>query len=246
MLEFSGDDSYIAELQRKDAKEKLSGVSAKRIRYTLSKLSVFAVMITLIFTASAVTLGALADADKIPYGKEMLFGVSVGEYEVVYTAAEGGTLIGEASQTVKQGEDTSRVRAVADDGWVFARWDDGGRSPERYESGVERNITLTAIFEKLDKNDSAANDEDFADDTPSGSKEEAGGGSDGDDGDDTAQGNDGQGGGKWEDKNKFIDGATYYKDYLELFRQYAMGIFETDKDIPPELIEFFETYYSGI
>ena len=101
-------------------------------------------------------------------------------------------------------------------------------------------------FEKIDENDSAANDEDFADDTPSGSKEESGGGSNGDDGDDTAQGNDGQGGGKWEDKNKFIDGATYYKDYLELFRQYAMGIFETDKDIHPELIEFFETYYSGI
>ena len=53
-------------------------------------------------------------------------------------------------------------------------------------------------------------------------------------------------GGKWEDSNQFIDGKTYYKDQLDMYYQYAMEIFEQTGEIPPELREFFETYYDSI
>lgn len=57
----------------------------------------------------------------------------------------------------------------------------------------------------------------------------------------------GQGaGGKWEDSNQFIDGNTYYRDYLEYYYQYAIQIFEENGEIPPELREFFETYFDSI
>lgn len=57
----------------------------------------------------------------------------------------------------------------------------------------------------------------------------------------------GQGaGGKWEDSNQFIDGNTYYRDYLEYYYQYALEVFEANGEIPPELREFFETYFDSI
>ena len=60
---------------------------------------------------------------------------------------------------------------------------------------------------------------------------------------------DGQGvgaGGKWEDSNQFLDGKTYYKDYLDMYYQVAQQIFEENGEIPPELREFFELYYDSI
>ena len=60
---------------------------------------------------------------------------------------------------------------------------------------------------------------------------------------------DGQGlgaGGKWEDSNQFIDGKTYYRDHLEMYYEMAQQIFEENGEIPPELREFFETYFDSI
>lgn len=60
---------------------------------------------------------------------------------------------------------------------------------------------------------------------------------------------DGQGagaGGKWQESNQFIDGQTYYKEYLEMYYQYALEIFEENGEIPPELREFYEAYIESI
>lgn len=57
----------------------------------------------------------------------------------------------------------------------------------------------------------------------------------------------GQGaGGKWDDSNTFLDGQTYYREWLELYYQNALEIFEENGEIPPELREFFEAYYDSI
>ena len=57
----------------------------------------------------------------------------------------------------------------------------------------------------------------------------------------------GQGaGGRWEDSNQFLDGATYYRDYLEMYYEMAMEILEENGEIPPEMWEFFEAYFNGI
>lgn len=57
----------------------------------------------------------------------------------------------------------------------------------------------------------------------------------------------GQGaGGKWDDANQFLDGSTYYGDHKEEYYAMAQQIFEENGEIPPEMREFFENYFSGI
>ena len=57
----------------------------------------------------------------------------------------------------------------------------------------------------------------------------------------------GQGaGGKWDDSNTFLDGETYYREWLEYYYQTALDVFEENGEIPPELREFFEAYYDSI
>ena len=64
---------------------------------------------------------------------------------------------------------------------------------------------------------------------------------------DGGEGEGGQGSsGKWNDSNQFIDGNTYYRDYLEMYYELAQDIFSADGSIPPEFIEFFESYYNSI
>ena len=61
------------------------------------------------------------------------------------------------------------------------------------------------------------------------------------------QGEGGQGSsGKWNDSNQFLDGNTYYRDYLDMYYEMAQEIFAEDGSIPPELLEFFEKYYDSI
>ena len=125
--------------------------------------------------------------------------------------------------------------------------DDGETSPERNETGVNSDMLIKAVFEKIESSAPEDDDSDAADDLPVGSVDEESGGDNSDElGGEEVKG-DGEGGGaKWQDKNQFIDGATYYRDYLEFYYQYATGIFDSETDIPPEMIEFFETYFSGI
>ena len=248
MLELREDESFMADMQRRDARKSLDNAPAKIIRFNLSKTSLMLVSALILVSISLTVLGGLAKLGKIPYGKN-IFGSDDGMFDVVYATDEGGIILGNANQSVSPGENTSAVLAIPSNGWIFVGWDDGGRSPQRYETEVEGDMIITAVFEKIDKNETDPEDEsDFADDIPFGSSssESGGGSSDNEGGDNPEEGGDGQGGGKWQDKNQFIDGATYYRDYLELYYQYAMEIFDSNGEIPPELIEFFETYFSGI
>ncbi len=119
-------------------------------------------------------------------------------------------------------------------------------------------------------NGSQSSEGDKADDLPQGSSANAEGdqnGAEGSDGDASGSKGDAEGGqgagneeegegkgdgkgqgagGKWEDSNQFIDGSTYYRDYLEYYYEYAMSIFEENGEIPPEFREFFEAYFNSI
>ena len=249
MLELERDESYIASLQRSDASDKLGAFDAKSIRYTFPIAALIVAAVSLVFSTGFTTLGALAGADLIPYGIEIINPDSgIGTFKIVYEAKEGGSIFGESEQSVEKGTDTSPVLAVADEGWIFVRWDDGGVSPERFEEGVTESATIKAVFERIDKDADGTDEEDRADDLPFGSANEESGGGDSDQvgGENPDSGDSNQGGGKWQDKNQFIDGATYYRDYLDLYYQYAKNIFESDTDIPEDIIEFFEIYFGGI
>lgn len=247
MVEFSGDSSHMAELQRADAMTNLENVPVKRVRVHISAASAAIVSALFVLSLSLSMLGVLSQAGNIPYGMDMFAQGTDGTFEVVYTSGEGGRILGEMQQSVSHGDPTTVVRAVAEDGWIFVGWDDGEASPERSETSVSSDMLIKAVFEKIDNSDPDDDDSDEADDLPFGSVDEESGGSNSDElGGEEVKG-DGQGGGaKWQDRNQFIDGATYYRDYLEFYYQYATGIFDSETDIPPEIIEFFETYFSGI
>ena len=248
MLELENDESVVATVQRNDAQKRLKGVSPESIKFNISVLATVISSVAVVLSLTLSVLGILAGAGSIPYGKDMFGGGAVGSFEMIYEAGEGGTLRGETRQTVKEGENASSVRAVADDGWMFVRWDDGGTIPERIDLNITESKLIKAVFEKIEGVDTADDDKDAADDLPvANATEESGGGDSDEDGGETPKNDgEGQGGGKWQDRNQFIDGATYYRDYLELYYQYATGIFDENTEIPPELIEFFETYFSGI
>ena len=63
-----------------------------------------------------------------------------------YTATEGGTLSGEATQKVTYGSDGSPVTAVANSNYRFMGWNDGGNEASRTETNVTANQTYEAQF----------------------------------------------------------------------------------------------------
>lgn len=68
------------------------------------------------------------------------------EYTVAYTHSAGGTIAGEASQTVEHGADAKEVKAVSDAGYHFVRWSDGLTDNPRTDRGVTRSIAVEAVF----------------------------------------------------------------------------------------------------
>lgn len=67
-------------------------------------------------------------------------------YTLDYIAGANGSIDGLASQTINQGEDGDEVCAVADAGYIFENWDDGGNEACRTETNVTSNQTYTATF----------------------------------------------------------------------------------------------------
>ena len=72
-------------------------------------------------------------------------------YLLEYSAGEGGTLEGKTSQYVVNGRSASQVVATPEEGYEFVRWSDGVTTAERTDSAVAGDITVTAIFEEIDK-----------------------------------------------------------------------------------------------
>ena len=283
MLELKEDDSYIATIQRENARESITHIEGRKIKIRIPKVIVCLVIIAAVFGSSMTTVKGLADNGEIPSFDEIIEDDPYANYiAVTYMVDEGGYIEGETDQLVEPGGSTTPVIAVADDGWVFAGWDDGYSELERSETNVTQDLYFVAIFEEIGESEGGAEGDgeggnngsqkaegDQAEDLPaegganadsdqngaqgsegdgSGSK----GDSDGGQGSSDEQGEgkgDGKGqgaGGKWDDSNTFLDGQTYYREWLELYYQNALDIFEQNGEIPPELREFFEAYYDSI
>lgn len=74
---------------------------------------------------------------------------TVKTYSVTYSVIEGGTINGNANQTVKEGENGTEVTAVPNEGYVFVKWSDSVSEATRQEKSVTVDISVTAVFEKL-------------------------------------------------------------------------------------------------
>ena len=204
MLELKGDDSYIAELQRENARVHLAKVSHRKIRFRFSKVVVIILAVAFIFASSMTTVVGLAESDIIPPGDELVNPEDPFENHIAisYMVDEGGEIEGEADQLVAPGESTTPVVAVAEDGWVFVGWDDGLEDPERFEENVSTDMIYFAIFEEIGDSDGGEGGEggnpgesgntegDSADDVPEGGSANVESDNTGDAGDE----GDGQGG----------------------------------------------------
>ena len=283
MLEFEHDDSYIASVQRENAKASISLIEGRKIKIRIPKVVVCLVVVAAVLGSTMTTVKGLSDSGEIPSFDEIIEDDPYANHiAVTYAVDEGGYIDGETDQLVEPGSSTTPVIAVAEDGWVFVGWDDGYSDLERFETNVTQDLYFVAIFEEIGESEGGADGDgeggkdgsqnaegDQAEDLPadgganadsdqngaqgsegdgSGSK----GDSDGGKGSSEEQGEgkgDGKGqgaGGKWDDSNTFIDGETYYREWLELYYQNALEIFEQNGEIPPELREFFEAYYDSI
>ena len=180
MMELQGDDSYIATLQRENAKQHLQDVASRKLRFRLSRAMIALVIVGALMGGSMSTVVVLAEGDMIPSGSDIIRPDDpfANHIAVTFVADEGGEIEGEADQLVLPGEDAMPVVAVPEDGWMFVGWDDGGTSPERWEKGITEEIFLTALFEPIEEGEGDAD----------GSEENGGGGQEGDQAEDLPAG----------------------------------------------------------
>lgn len=70
-------------------------------------------------------------------------------YDVVYSATEGGSLIGKTQQSVLLGSNAEGVTARPNPYYRFVEWSDGYESAYRTDKNVHEDINVTAIFDLM-------------------------------------------------------------------------------------------------
>ncbi|MBR7067058.1 MAG: leucine-rich repeat domain-containing protein, partial [Bacteroidales bacterium] len=78
-------------------------------------------------------------------------------YTLSYTAGEGGSISGQATQTVKHGQSGIEVEAVPNAGYRFVKWSDGLTTAKRTDSNVQEDMSVTAEFEKDSSDEGGSN-----------------------------------------------------------------------------------------
>ena len=220
MVEMDGQDSYMATIQREDARASLRAIEKQQIRIEISKRIVAFALSLFVLGTGTITLNYLVKQGLIK-GLDDIIEEEFTDYVTVsYEAEDGGTIDGDDVQDIVKGGDTTIVTAVADEGFLFKSWSDGYTNPTRYDQKIDEDIVITAIFVALedeegdDSQENGNGDGDQRGENGSGSQEE---------GDGNAQSPpDGQfnpnataGGGQREPNNQVIDGNTFYRDVLK-------------------------------
>ena len=223
MVEYQNDDSYMAHVQREDAKKKLASIDKSQIKIKISKAILVSSVVFAILGTSMITVNALSDYDIIPNGNELINSLMKEAtkvyYSVTYVAEEGGIIEGDEDQLVEGGTDAETVTAVADEGYAFTRWSDGLTTPTRTDTAVSADATYYAEFEKVedpgDGEDEGDGDEP-TDAPPQDGDGEQQPGESGDPNPDAVEG-----GGKYQPNNQIIDGVTFYRDIIKLYQETA-------------------------
>lgn len=252
MDEFMGDDSFIAQKQREDAKIKLSGMNAGLIKFVFSRALLIGLGVFAVMGAGMTTVTSLSDEGIILSGKEvveLIIPEEEVEYVTVsYVADEGGLIEGDEVQILEKGGNATEVIAVAEDGWAFVEWSDGVTDPYRSDYRIGEDKEFVAVFGQLGDGDGQGDGDGDGD-----------GDSDGDgqpgDGDKPAKSdepsdpdappNNGANG-SYTENNMVLDGDTYYRDVFEEYYNQAMEYLAQGEDIPEELRTLIQTYFDVI
>lgn len=246
MTELENDSSYMAMRQREDAKSALSGVDAKSIKFGFSRKAIIIVSVLAAFAVAMTCISALSARGRIAGAKDFFDDLLPGGVpdflELNYVVEGGGSIEGEEAQIVSYGENGTPVLAVADDGWVFAGWNDGYPEPYREDYLITENTTFTAVFEQM-PDDQEENPSDSPDQPEENPEEQETPPPEANDDPDDNDNSDNQ---QYGDNNSIIDGNTYYRDKYEEYLQRAMEMLENGEDLPAELRELLEAYYNII
>ena len=146
MVEMDGQDSYMATIQREDARASLQTIATKQIKFEISNRIIALALSLFVICSGMVTVNGLT---KIGYirGFDEIVEDEFTEYVTVsYEAEDGGTIDGDDVQDIVKGGDTTMVTAVADEGFLFKEWSDGYTNPSRLDQKVDDDITISAVF----------------------------------------------------------------------------------------------------
>jgi hypothetical protein len=251
MVEYEGDASCVAELQRRDAAEKLATVKPEEIKLRVPKWIFIVLAVAFVLGAGMSTVNVLSIAGIFPSWDDFIEVIvpepEVLPFNVMYMVEEGGIIVGDEFQAVYPGERTTEVIAVADDGYAFMGWDDGGKRPTRSDANITEDVVFTAIFAPLGDNgfpmDGDGEPADIGDqpgDQP-GDKEGEG------EGEGKKPGNNkGGAGGEYLPSNQVIDGETYYGGIFEEYQDKVMADMTENLEMSAETKDFVKKYFDII
>lgn len=267
MMELENDDSYIAMRQREDAKEHLSRVDKKQLKFRIPKAVIAMVAAFAVFGTGMTVVAELSANDTIRSGLDLIDpdrnDPMLNYIAVSYIAENGGTIEGNEEQLILIGEDAEAVTAVADDGWMFVAWDDGSEDPGRADTAITEEVVYTALFERIGEGDGEGDGEGEGEgqgegDQPSDQPGEGEGEGQGEEGNGEGEGEgegEGQGegegegkgaSGQYEESNQVIDNSTYYRSVYDYYYDMAMEYVENGEEVPPEIAEIIQKYFGSI
>ena len=247
MVEYEADSSFIAELQRKDAKEQLRKLSSKKVKIKIPTKILAILAITAFLGSGMTTVSTLSDYGIILGGDDLLDEILPEEkityVLVTYEAEAGGSIEGEEDQLIPIGSSTETVVAVPDDGWTFVEWDDGYKKPARSDKRIGEDRIYVATFAPLDgdgepsdngSESDSENDSGKPQEKPESDEQKPQEGNDEQPSDEQMKDENNKptnlGGGKYEEVNQIIDGETYYKEVLEEYKQMLRERLEKEGD----------------
>lgn len=232
MTQLEGDDSYIAQRQREDAMAALKTVNDSLIKVAISIPLIVAMAVTCLLGIGATTASALMyenggvigvveenNANKANENEtyfEVRYGVAFYDFSTYRLVSdEGGMIDGDFFQVVANGASADPVMAIAEDGYVFAGWDDGYEEPYRQDMDIRENMVFVAMFVEMQDGDGDGEGEGEGsgegDDIAPGEMGEGESNSNSNNGNNNSGDGDGEGAsGATVPGNQVIDGNTYY------------------------------------
>ena len=246
MVEFEKDDSVMARLQREDAKAQLEKIKPSSMKMRITRSLTLHLLITAVIYALLLALTIFSASGIIPGGDELIEDAVEEAREVyvsvTYEVEDGGYIEGEADQLILLGTDAEPVVAVAEEGYVFVEWEDGRSRPDRADTKVTEDVVYIAIFEPIAE-DGDGDDGDSSDkpmDNPQ-ENENASQSQPNDNSDSPSSA-----GGKYEEANQIIDGETYYREVLEMYKELLRQRLEAEGDTLTEEERAIIEAYLGI
>jgi hypothetical protein len=244
-IELEGNDSYIAKRQREDTEKALKKLNKTTLKMRIYISTIILTLVAIICAGGSTAVSVLAYKGAIPTLPQI-----IGEkeptakyYKVEFAANKGGSIWGERSQIVYEGETSLAVMAVADTNYYFTRWSDGNTNPFRIVE-PQSNIKLIAYFAEVDNYD-PDNDKDnnpYPNDLPlPGDKEKDNNGTPNPNPNPSTEGN-----GRYNENNKYLDGEHNYQDDLDDAIDKAKDTTNNDKNLDGGDRDIIDNYFNGI